>query len=250
MSDNTLGRGLFALGISLAIGLILAAFVLGYQARQAAEQRQTITVKGLAEKPVRADHGQFGMNLQATGSDPAHALANLRAQQPRLQAFFKEQGFSGKQIEIGNEDFAPVFKPAKQGEERTEISHYIASQNYVLQSNDVQQIAKTVKASLGLREAGMLLEAHTPLYLVSNLEDIKMSLIGAATQNAQTRANEFAKNGNAHIGVMKSASQGAFYILPANGESDTDNDYGGAYDKSTIEKRARVVVTIQYSIAP
>ena len=46
---------------------------------------------------------------------------------------------------------------------------------------------------------------------------------------------------------MRGASQGAFYILPAGASTDVD-DYGGAYDKTTIDKKARVVVTIEYAI--
>ena len=86
-----------------------------------------------------------------------------------------------------------------------------------------------------------------PLFLVSNLEEVKMSLIGAATQNAKVRAGEFAKHGGVEVGPMRAASQGSFYILPAGAETDV-NDYGGAYDKSTIDKKARVVVTIEYAI--
>jgi hypothetical protein len=74
-----------------------------------------------------------------------------------------------------------------------------------------------------------------------------MSLIGAATQNAQKRAEEFAKNGNVKVGAMRSASQGSFYILPA-GASEEATDYGGTYDKTTVDKLARVVVTIDYNI--
>jgi hypothetical protein len=46
---------------------------------------------------------------------------------------------------------------------------------------------------------------------------------------------------------MRSASQGAFYILPPNASTDS-SEYGGVYDKSTVDKKARVVVTIDYSI--
>ena len=53
--------------------------------------------------------------------------------------------------------------------------------------------------------------------------------------------------GGVKVGAMRSASQGAFYILPESG-SDDDSDYGGAYDKATINKIARVVVTINYAI--
>lgn len=56
-----------------------------------------------------------------------------------------------------------------------------------------------------------------PEYLVSTLEKVKMSLIANATRNAYERASEFAKTGEAKVGTMKSANQGAFYILPARG---------------------------------
>ena len=46
---------------------------------------------------------------------------------------------------------------------------------------------------------------------------------------------------------MRSASQGAFYILPAGANSDV-SDWGGTYDKTTVDKIARVVVTVDYGI--
>jgi hypothetical protein len=68
-----------------------------------------------------------------------------------------------------------------------------------------------------------------------------------ATRNARTRADEFAKNGGVTVGSMRSASQGAFYIL-APGSTAESSEYGGIYDKSTVNKIARVVVTIDYNI--
>ena len=65
---------------------------------------------------------------------------------------------------------------------------------------------------------------------------------------AKTRADEFAKNGDAKVGTMRSASQGTFDILPANGSAE--DSIGGVYDKSTVKKIARVVVTIEYNTQP
>ena len=47
-----------------------------------------------------------------------------------------------------------------------------------------------------------------PLYLVSNLEEVKRSLIGAATDNARLRAGEFAKHGGVDVGTMRTAPAG------------------------------------------
>jgi uncharacterized protein len=101
---------------------------------------------------------------------------------------------------------------------------------------------------LQLRADGHPISAGSPNFLVSNLEEVKMSLIADATKNARTRATEFVKQDGVKVGVMKSASQGAFYILPVGGGENSDDSYGGVYDKSTIDKTARVVVTIVYNI--
>jgi hypothetical protein len=82
---------------------------------------------------------------------------------------------------------------------------------------------------------------------VSNLEEVKMSLIGAAMRNSHARAEEFAKNGDVKVGSMRSASQGAFYIRPASANAAV-SDWGGTYDKTTVDKIARVVVTVDYGI--
>ena len=103
------------------------------------------------------------------------------------------------------------------------------------------------QALLQLRSENHPANASAPSYLVSDLENIKMSLIADATKNARSRATEFVKQDGVKVGVMKSASQGAFYILPVGGEAG-DDSYGGVYDKSTIAKTARVVVTIVYNI--
>lgn len=121
-------------------------------------------------------------------------------------------------------------------------------QNIRVVSNDLSKIKAANKAILQLRADNQPIVSHSPKYLVGNLEDIKMSLIAAATNNARTRATEFVKQDGATVGVMKSARQGAFYILPVGGIDDSDSHYGGVYDKSTIDKTARVVVTIVYNI--
>jgi len=48
---------------------------------------------------------------------------------------------------------------------------------------------------------------------------------------------------------MRSTSQGAFNILAPGAGADA-SEYGGTYDTTTVDKLARVVVTIEYAIEP
>ena len=114
---------------------------------------------------------------------------------------------------------------------------------------DIERIITASRAIVQFQADGHPVSYGPPQFLVSNLEEVKMSLIAAAMQNSRLRAGEFAKNGDVKVGPMRSASQGAFYILPASANSDV-SDWGGTYDKTTVDKIARVVVTVDYRIDP
>jgi hypothetical protein len=239
------------LGVLLAIGMSLAAFIFGIHAKQIGAGRQTITVKGLAEKPIAADAAEWTVGLRVKGTTFADTLAKLRQEKPALEAFLTTQGFAKETLTDGNEVVSPNMVeeevPGGAGRTRTVQRGFTGSQDISVRSTDLPRVVAANKGILQLEAEGRPVTHGDPLFLVTQLEEVKMSLIGAATKNAQKRAEEFAKNGNIRVGAMRSASQGSFYILPA-GASEEATDYGGTYDKTTIDKLARVVVTIDYNI--
>ncbi len=247
--NHPLSRPLILVAAILAVGLVVAAFVFGAHLKHIGGGRQSIMVKGLAEKPVQADSAEWTVTIEETGATFAEALAKLRAAQPRLHAFLQAQGFAPAAIQDADETVWPNMVEERDANDRyREVQKgFKARQSLTVRTQDLARIEAASRAVLQFEAEGAPVKHEQPLFMISNLEDVKMSLIGAATQNALVRATEFAKNGNAKVGSMRSASQGAFYILPAGASMDVDS-YGGQYDKSTVDKLARVVVTIEYSI--
>lgn len=243
-------KTLWVSALILSLGFIISAGVIGYALKQFGGDKNSIIVKGLAEKPIRSDLARWEINLRTShASDTISGSYQLLDQEMKaLQDFFVEHGFKATEMKLGNKSSQPFYQDVEneEGKMIREFRGYNAMQSLVIDSRDIQRIEKAAKDAYLLDEKGISIEQE-PQYLVSNLEEIKMSLIANATKNAHSRANEFAKVGNVQVGAMRSASQGAFYILPESG-SDDDSDYGGAYDKATINKIARVVVTINYSI--
>lgn len=244
-----LPQALVKLGVLLALGMSLAAFVLGMQTKHIGSGKQSISVKGLAEKPVKADNAEWRIGVRTHGASFAEALAKLRKDRLVLDEFLTKQGFDQGNLKEAVEGVEPNMVEEETASGRTHRVQrgFVASQEITVSAKELAKIEAAHKAALQLAADGHPVFYAKPNYLVSNLEDIKMSLIGAATQNAQRRAEEFAKNGNTKVGAMRSASQGAFYILPVGTELESQ-DYGGTYDKSTMDKIARVVVTIDYNL--
>lgn len=249
-NTNLSSKNLWVATLILSLGLIISALVLGYALQQTNGAKNTITVKGLAEKPIKADSARWEIHLKTNyaSSSISEAYQQLDLQMKMLQNFFVQQGITANEMKTNNKTSSTYYEDIDLGEGRStrEFRGYLASQSLIISSKSIDKINKAASNAYQLDEKGVRIEQQ-PEYLVSNLEEIKMSLIANATKNAHSRANEFAKVGGVDVGMMRSASQGAFYILPESG-SDEDSDYGGAYDKSTIDKIARVVVTINYAI--
>jgi uncharacterized protein len=241
-------KAIIVLGLLLAIGMASAAFILGVQAKRAVAGQQSITVKGLAEKPIKADNAEWQINVGVTADTQANALKLLEQERKVVEAFLTKQGFATENLTADVENIAPHYEEIFIKDTPRQVQKgFDAFQSLHIASKDLAKITTANKAFLQLRADNHPVTAQQPQFLVSGLEAVKMSLIADATKNARARATEFVKQDGVKVGVMKSATQGAFYILPVGGEA-SDDSYGGTYDKSTIDKTARVVVTIVYNI--
>ena len=232
-----------------SVALVVAAAILGYQVKQVGGGRESISVKGLAEKPVKADRAEWTVSLQVKGATIAEALGKLRKERPALDQFLATAGFDTASLAESNESTEPNYEQVegRNGMMRSVQEGHVARQSITVNTTDIGKIAAAAKGIVQVEADGHPVNFGQPQYLVSNLEDVKMSLIAAAMQNSRTRAAEFARSGDVKVGRMRSASQGAFYILAATGDQDV-SDWGGSYDKSTVDKIARVVVTVDYGI--
>ena len=231
-TDNKNSLPLIIFGIILALGLIAAAFVLGTQFKNL-KQSGTITVKGLAEAPYKANLAQIQMGVSAWGQDYAGALANGKNDFKALQQFVASKGFSISSqnvtpisVEPYNEDYVD-----EQGQTRTRQNGYKATQTLSISSQELNKITNMLAQVQNYRISHESVTFEKPQYLLNDLEKIKHDLIAKATDDANKRAEEFAKTGHAKVGVMRSASQGSFNILDAHNPDTDDSDYGGTYDK-------------------
>ena len=234
----------------LAIGLTGAAWALGSQFGKLRESG-VITVKGLAEAEYKASLGTWRVGITAWGDNYANAMSNNKKQFAILESFLQKQGFRAEEIkseEMSVSSHTEYYTDEK-GERQSRENGYDASRDFSISTQDLAKLQKAQSAILQLRAENDTVNFSSPKFYLEDLETIKRTLISKATQDAAVRAEEFAKTGKMKVGVMQSASQGSFDIQSTSPTSDDSSDsYGGGYDTSTIDKKVRLVVTIQYRI--
>ena len=101
MENKTItSKSLWVFAFILSLGFVISAAVIGYALKQSNRSQNSISVKGLSEKPIKADSARWEINVQtptASNSIP-EAYQLLDQNLKTLQAFFVEQGFKATDL--------------------------------------------------------------------------------------------------------------------------------------------------------
>mgnify|MGYP000524836900 CR=1 FL=1 len=234
-----------ALGLCLAIAMVISAWMVANTIRYVKLSNDTITVKGYAEVGVTADTGVWRGKLVARGLNLEDAYRELELAVQRFLEFASSQGIEATLIELEPAN-SYINHPVVDGHTLTgQVESYTLERRFSYTSSDVARIGEIARASVDLLRLGVDMQSWSPEYYVSAIDDVKLELLSKATANAMERAERLAESSGVKVGRLRSASQGVFQITPPN--STDVSDYG-MYDTRTIDKTAKAVVTATYAI--
>lgn len=223
----------------MAAGIALAGFFISQTLVNSSTAQNTIRVKGLAEREVKADTAYWTVSKGLKTTDDSLPTSYLYERyQEDTQAIYDaliEEGFSEDEIEI---DVANIsfYELRDEDNNLVETRRTLEGDIHIITQN--VDLVKSSRTSLNkLIAKGIALDNHEPEYHFTQLNQIKPEMIQEATQNARIAAQEFANNVGAGIGGIRDASQGRFTIL----------DVGESYsDTRKLFKTVRVVTNVQY----
>lgn len=218
-----------ALIISTCIGSYTLYFTRGFD--------NTLSVTGSTKERVKADIGKFTVRIERIVEQGGESggYAQVAQDTARVVAYFKKQGFADADITqsaITTNDYYESYG-------QTQVRKVLVVQTVVGKSASVELVEKTSKNISQLALQGVRFTPQSPEYLISNLADLRVSLIGKAVVDAQKRAEEVTKAIGQSVGSMKSASSG---VVQVTSPDSTDVSDYGQYDTSTIDKDVMVSV--------
>jgi hypothetical protein len=235
-----------ALGLALAIGLVLAAWIVASSLERIKLAGDKITVKGSAEEKVVSDAGTWRAIVSARAPELQGAYDRLEADTARVvklvQAIAPQE--AGR-LNVGPASTQTIFEIGPGGQQTGRIVAYELNRSFEFASQDVALVAKLAAQASTLIRDGVAINSMPPQYFYTDLGSVKVRLIGAATKDSLLRAEQFAANSGVTVGPLRSASQGVFQITAPN---STETDDYGSYDTTTVEKLVKAVVTVEYAV--
>lgn len=222
----------------LAVGIIAGAFTLGSQLEQGIKEfkdaDRVVTVKGLSEKEVKANHVIWPVSFREMGNDLSQVYDQLEVKQNMVLKYLKDGGLTDEEITIA----APKLRDNladNYGSQRPPF-RYMITQVLTISSDKVDVVRKLDEAQRDLLKAGVGLTndySYMTKYSYTGLNEIKPAMIEAATKNAKEAAQKFAMDSGSTLGKIRRANQGIFSI--------TDRD-----ENTPFIKNVRVVTTVEY----
>jgi len=235
---------------------LLLAVILGFNGLQSLRSLdKTISVTGSADKIVESDSSKWSLTItRSVESDGLkEGNAALQTDVKKVIDFLATKGMSGKSIERAPTETQVVcFTSTDSNYDRfgnricASGSSYALSSRIVVNTEMAKEIGDVSQQSTEYAlSQGITVNNSSVEYYYNKLTDLRVELLGAATENAKLRAEQIAKSTGKKLGSLQSASMGVFQVTSK--QSVDFSDYG-SYDTSTFEKKVTAIVRTSFSL--
>lgn len=233
MKERILSSAIVALGIVL-LGIFLKAGMDNFT-----EKDRKVTVKGLAEKEVKADKVTWPIITKEIGNDLPELYDRIAAKQKTIRQFLLSNGIQPSEISTG----APkvIDMNAEQYSGNDKPYRYNVTVVVTVTSTHVDHVRQIIARQGELLKQGVAVvagdydAANNVSYQLTSFKKMKPQMMTEAIENAEQTAQQFAKNSYSKLNKIVSADQGQFSI--------DDRDANTPYIK-----RVRIVTTVTYSL--
>ncbi len=234
------------LGLLLAFGLIIGAWVLGAQIKATRLSDRYVEVKGLVERRVKSDLAIWPLSYKEAGDELSLLYTKTEADKKTILQFLDQQGIQPSEIELGVISVVDTQTNEYGGGNRAP-HRYIVEQKITVRTSRVDQVAAAAQKTMQLLQSGIVLTSSPGqglTYMFTGLNSIKPDMITEATHNARAAADRFASDSGSKVGSIRQANQGVFSIMPADQDGGASD--GNAGSDSSLMKTVRVVTSVDY----
>lgn len=233
-------------------GLVASSVVAGraYNARfeQERKQEQTLQVTGSARKRIRSDRAVWSVTVHAEGKELSSAYQVLKTGCDRVETFFKDRGFAATEWAAGAIQTNTRYKYETLGSgehlQRVQtnlVESYALARSYTVTTPRVDEVAKPAAEIKELIQNGVQVVSSAPDYYYTKIGELKIEMIGEASKDARSRADQIVVNAGCEIAEVRHARMGVMQITRPD---STEVSSSGIYDTSTIEKDVMAVVSL------
>lgn len=234
---------LLAVPLILALGLILSSYIVTDGIVKT--KTKTITVTGSVKKQLKSDLIIWRGSFSTTSLQIPEAYQALKGSSEKVKNYLISKGIAEKDLVFSSISTVTNMVPLPDGMYSNKVESYRLMQTVEVSSPDVDKLTTISREATELINSGVAFESYPPQYFYTKIADLKVELLGLATKDAKTRAEQIAKSTGSQIGNLRAAKMGVFQITPMYSTEVSD---AGINDTSSIDKEITGVITCDFEI--
>ncbi|HEU4339091.1 MAG TPA: SIMPL domain-containing protein [Planctomycetota bacterium] len=234
-----------AIVVSFVTSAVVASRAYVQRGAQPFDLKKSLTVTGSAKHRIVADLAIWKLWVKGEGKTMEEAFAKIEASEQGVRSFFKKHAIADSQVLAGAISTDVHRKKDEKGNELREVVSYELTRTFTVTAEEVRKVERVAGEVTELLKGGLRVLCDPPQYIVTNLGELKMKVIGEATANARARAELIATNSKCRVGEVREARAGVLQITPP---WSTEVSAGGQNDTSTIDKDITSVMSLDVAI--
>jgi uncharacterized protein len=242
--------------LALMIGLIASSSIIGESISAMKKGERYVTVRGVAEKEVKADIAIWPIRVRIAGNDLVAASLSAEKARKKVYAFLTGNGIKAE--DVASQNLRVEDRQAKDYDQGKTGFRYVVEYTVLVRTAEVDKVQKISQMTDKLLAAGVVVASQGnwdrsgPQFVYTQLNAIKPEMMASATKAAREVAAQFAADSGSNLGGIRRATQGLFsisYNQAKIADRARYSDVGaGENDQHEINKKVRVVVTVDYLI--
>ena len=244
-SSSPLAAIFIALAVIISSGILAYGFVYYKTSGD-----NDIKATGSASVDFESDLIVWRGNFSQEANTSRIAYEKIKNDADIVKDYLRKQGLTDSEIVFSSVDVTRTTEDRYNDEGNFIGSYYTGyklTQSITVTSEKIDAVAERSRNISTLLESGVEFESWSPEYYKTDLDDVKMELIGRATENARERIDIMAAGTGAGVGRLKNSELGVIQITPRN-SGTSSYTYDGAFDTSSRYKTATITVRLDYAV--
>lgn len=254
-NKNSSGQLLKLIGIIfLSAGMVISALILGNSIIKhriiGVNGKSSISATGSASIDFESDLIVWRGNFSRKADNMKKAYSLIKKDADIIKEYLEKNGIKSDEYLFSSIDINQMTRAVYNENGtymREEFAGYNLTQSVTVNSKDLDKVELISRDISQLIDKNINLDSSYPEYYYSKLDELKLSLIEAATENSKQRIEIMAKASGASIGNLINSNLGVFQITPINSGTNSYS-YEGSFDTSSRIKTANITVKLDYSI--
>ena len=243
--DKVKNLTLIAIACIVSFSVVVSSYLVIDGIRDIKSGNDTLTITGSAKKTITSDQIVWTASFSTDSPDLQSGYAKLKSDSELVKEYLLGQGVKEDELAFSAINTMARNKILENGVYTNEIESYNLYQTLEVRSPRVLEIAEISRTSSDLIESGVNFTSNQPQYFYTKLADLKVEMIGLATEDSKERAEKLLAVTDNKVGKLKAAKVGVFQITQLYSNEVTDY---GINDTYSYEKEITAVVTCEFEV--